>query len=179
LKLNVGCGNDVRYPLFDGVDGWINLDMFPICDDVEYFDINKIPYVFKDDSAVYIFCSHVLEHTNKVDRIIHEFTRILKRDGVLHVKLPVFSNGWKHRGWYHIRTYFYSLYGKPWKAKTTNAHESDLYTNCNYELMFFKKNFKFKGINYIFWLVGSVYNRFISWVFSIFFSEYEWKMRKK
>ena len=172
IKLNIGCGDDIR-------EGWINLDKYPVNNKVKYFDINVFPYLFKESSIDYIYCSHVLEHTNKVDTIIHEFTRILKKDGLLHIKLPVFSNGWKHRGWYHIRTYFHSLYGGNWKAKTTNSHESFFYSNPNYKLLFFKKNLKFKGINYIYWLVGSSFNRFFSWVSSIFINEYEWKMRKK
>ena len=172
MKLNIGCGNDIR-------EGWINLDRYPINDKVTYFEINIFPYEWKDGSIDEIYCSHVLEHTNKVDVIIHEFTRILKPGGILHIKLPVFSNGWKHRGWYHVKTYFHSLYGANWKAKTTDSHESSIYSNCNYDLIFFKKNLKFKGINYIYWLIGSMINRFVSWIYSIFFNEYEWKLKKK
>ena len=172
MKLNIGCGNDI-------LEGWINLDKYPINDSVKYFDINVFPYSFDNSSIDEIYCSHVLEHTNKVDTIIHEFTRILKKGGCLHIKLPVYSNGWKHRGWYHIRTYFHSLYGSGWRAKTIDSHESYIYSNCNYKLLYFKKNFKFKGINYIYWLIGSSFNRLFSWVSSIFINEYEWKMKKK
>ena len=77
-----------------------------------------------------------------------------------------------------MRTFFYSLYGKNWKAKPKNSYESRLYTNANYDLILFNKNSNFSGVNYLFWLVGSSLNRLRSWFNSIFYTEYEWKMKK-
>ena len=177
IKLNIGCGNDIR-------DGWVNLDKFPVDNRVKYFDIEDIPYSFKKDSIDEIYCSHTLEHINKIDSIIHEFTRILKYSvekdvGICTIKLPVFSNGWKHKSWYHLKTYFYSLYGEPWKAKAIDSYESELYTNSKYDLIYFKKNINFRGINYCYWFFGQMKNRFLSWVNSFIFNEYEWKIKIK
>jgi len=70
MKLNVGCGNDIK-------KGWINLDYHKKnCADVvfnlnEIYSGKKLP--FKDNFFDYIYCSHVLEDFSEPSPIIDEF----------------------------------------------------------------------------------------------------------
>ncbi len=81
-KLNIGCGHDYR-------EGYVNLDSGKCRADV-YHDMNVVPYPFKDNSFIYIFSNHSLEHVRK-DRwldVVGELYRISKPDAVWEIKAP-------------------------------------------------------------------------------------------
>jgi len=87
LKLNLGCGKDIK-------NGFVNID-FKEIDGVDIdivADLSKnIP--INDADADFIYCSHVIEHFNWVDgrRFIEECYRCLEQDGVLRILWPDFK----------------------------------------------------------------------------------------
>ena len=89
IKLNVGCGKDVR-------TGWINLDMHDkngadlVFNLEDIYKDKKMP--FSDNSVDYIYCSHVLEDFINVYPILYEFIRICKIGGKIEIKTPFETN---------------------------------------------------------------------------------------
>ena len=104
MKINLGCGNDIR-------DGWVNCDKYSDDPRVTKIDLNVLPLPFDDEVADYIYLSHVLEHLT-----VHPFEflvdchRILKKDGVLEVHLPPFGFYLPHTRGYHPDNYLSTLY---------------------------------------------------------------------
>ena len=95
MKLNLGCG-------LKKLDDYINLDK----DD---FDLNNIPYPFKDNSIEELIISHVLEHLNNRLDVMIELNRVLKIGGILKVVLPIKSNIVNHKSYIHSKKYFNPL----------------------------------------------------------------------
>ncbi len=88
-KLNLGCGRDIKkdfinvdYKKFDGVD--------------LVYDLNKIPYPFKDNTFDEILLRNILEHLENPLSILKEVRRISKPHAKIFIKAPHFSsnNAW-------------------------------------------------------------------------------------
>lgn len=80
-KLNLGCGEDYR-------EGWINLDCrSDIKTDIKW-NINKIPYPFKDNTFDEILLKMILEHTNFPTNILKEIIRISKKNAKIVLIVP-------------------------------------------------------------------------------------------
>jgi len=83
-KLNLGCGNDIR-------KNWINLDIIPKKGVNIIHNLNKLPLPFTDNYFDYILCIDVLEHINYFP-LMNELYRILKKNGILRIKIPHFTS---------------------------------------------------------------------------------------
>jgi len=88
-KLNLGCGRDIKkdfvnvdYKKFNGVD--------------LVYDLNKIPYPFKDNTFDEIIMRNILEHLENPLNILKEIHRISKPNARIFIKTPHFSsnNAW-------------------------------------------------------------------------------------
>ncbi len=88
-KLNLGCGEVKKV-------GYINVDWSPLNTPDIVHNLNVLPYPFEDNSFELIEMYHVLEHLDKPFEIMRELHRILKDDGILHIKVPHFSRGFTH-----------------------------------------------------------------------------------
>ena len=126
VKLNLGCGNDIR-------PGFINMDMYPASDAVRYIDLNKLPLPFKDDSVDYIILHQILEHldVNPYDFMM-DIHRILKPDGGINVGLPVYCNSVVHNRFTHNVGYFEAICNK---SNTT----SDRFADAFFDLLYVSK----------------------------------------
>lgn len=89
IKINLGCGIDYK-------EGFINVDFHDHSKVDKVINLNTIPYDFAADSIDFIYASHVLEHLNDPFTIMKELHRILKPNGILHIKVPHFSRGFTH-----------------------------------------------------------------------------------
>ncbi len=85
-KLNLGCGVDYK-------KGWVNLDLNELGNADVKHDLLKFPYPFKKDEFGYILASHVLEHFyyEQICDIMNELHRILKKQGVLEIRVPYYN----------------------------------------------------------------------------------------
>jgi len=81
VKLNLGCGSDLR-------PGYVNVDKFPASSEVVQADMPVLP--FKDNSADEIVLSHVLEHFGYADGelLCREMLRVLKPTGYALIEVP-------------------------------------------------------------------------------------------
>lgn len=82
LKLNLGCGNDIR-------PGYVNIDKYNNTGRVDsQADMNDLPY--EDETVDEIFTSHVFEHIpiNEMYDTLTEWRRVLKVGGRLMLYLP-------------------------------------------------------------------------------------------
>ena len=84
IKLHLGCGP--RY-----IPGFIHVDLadFPHID--HKHDISDLP-MFNDNSVDLIYCSHALEYFDRIEalRVLKEWYRVLKKNGVLRIAVPDF-----------------------------------------------------------------------------------------
>lgn len=85
MKLHLGCGK--RY-----IPGYVHIDAvdYPHVDHVATIDnLSFIP----DNSVQVIYNCHVLEHFKRkeVERVLREWFRILKPEGVLRISVPDFA----------------------------------------------------------------------------------------
>ena len=86
LRLNVGCGLDVR-------EGWVNLDAYPHNGVDVVFDLNKINtgeafLPFKSTTFHYVLCSHILEDFIEPIPIMNELARVTKVGGIVEIRVP-------------------------------------------------------------------------------------------
>ena len=83
--LNIGCGSTI-FP-----DPWENLDgrELPGVDHISGIDKLNFP----DNTFDIIYASHVIEHVkrNDIERILKEWIRVLKIDGILRLATPDFE----------------------------------------------------------------------------------------
>ena len=96
VKLNIGCGKDVR-------KGWINLDNHKSNGANIVHDLNKLPLPFENNSADYLYCSHVLEDFVDFMPLMSEFCRIVKKDGIIEIRVPNETCTWDSP--YHKRSF--------------------------------------------------------------------------
>jgi autotransporter strand-loop-strand O-heptosyltransferase len=83
IKLNLGCGNDIR-------KGYINIDKYNNTGLVDFkFDLGDLSY-FDDESVDEIFTAHVFEHIsiNDIYAVVNEWKRVLRPGGKLVLYLP-------------------------------------------------------------------------------------------
>ncbi|MBI2030856.1 methyltransferase domain-containing protein [Candidatus Kaiserbacteria bacterium] len=106
VKLNLGCGEDKK-------DGFVNVDWSPLVKPDVVHDLNAVPYPFADGSVDHVEAFHVLEHLTLPFDKMHEFHRILKPGGTLHIKVPHFSRGFTHAEHQHGFDVTFPLYFDP------------------------------------------------------------------
>ena len=85
--LDLGCGDNK-------VEGAVGLDNISLPEVDIVHDLLHFPYPIKDNSFDTIYLRHVIEHFNidKINNIMNECYRILKKDGQLFINVPhVFS----------------------------------------------------------------------------------------
>jgi len=85
MNLHLGCGDNY-------IPGFVHIDIIPR-DHIDYVCSVDSLYMFKDDSIDLIYASHLLEHfkRNEVPRVLFEWNRVLKRDGILRIAVPDFD----------------------------------------------------------------------------------------
>ena len=77
-------------------------------------DIYDVISEFSDNSVDHIYSSHCLEHLEDIEKIIYEFTRVLKINGKIEIIVPHFSNPYfysdpTHKKFFGIYTFSYFL----------------------------------------------------------------------
>jgi predicted SAM-dependent methyltransferase len=101
LRLNLGCGSDLR-------DGYVNVDdgsMWPdvLPPSVIAHNLNQFPWPFDDNSADEILMWHVLEHLQDTGAVMREVCRILKPGGKFWGQVPYGPSHYGRPQWQHCR----------------------------------------------------------------------------
>ena len=84
MKLNLGCGDDVR-------EGYINIDVRKTKPNVLVIDLEKeLLKAFPDESADEIIAKDFIEHIlwRRVEDLLKDIFRVLKRGGRLFIQVP-------------------------------------------------------------------------------------------
>jgi ubiquinone/menaquinone biosynthesis C-methylase UbiE len=85
IKLNLGCGYDI-------LDGYINVDKFPVNSSVINHDLESLPYPWEDNSVTEIVMRHVLEHLGQQPAqyiaILKELYRVCQNEALIRITVP-------------------------------------------------------------------------------------------
>lgn len=159
-RLNLGCGKDIR-------KDWINLDYNQKYGAEVIHDINKTPFPFKQEEFDLVYCSHILEHVDNLFKTLDEISRILKKGGLLHIRVPHFSNGNGYNDLTHKR--FFGWF--------TFLQMKEGYYNKKFAFKIVNQKFNFLEKNHILanklfgWffniLPKQFYERFLCWIFPV------------
>ena len=85
MRLNLGCGNDIR----PKGEGWINVDIRRLEGVDEVADVRDLS-IFRDGCAEEILANDLLEHIPPADipRTLKEWRRVLQPDGKINIRIP-------------------------------------------------------------------------------------------
>lgn len=88
--LDVGCRDDATRPFFAARGfNWVGIDLNPNNMSILKGDMHSLPV--GNESIDFIFCSHVLEHSERPIDALREFKRALKIGGYLFLATPAYS----------------------------------------------------------------------------------------
>ena len=130
--LNLGCGK-TRIPNSLGVDR-VRIEKYV---DIVH-DLDLLPYPFKDNLADEIHLYHVLEHLQGPIKKLEELHRVLKPNGILHIRVPHFSSMGAFTDITHIRPFGYMSFD----CFEKNAYHH-FYTKASFSII--KKRIKYLG----------------------------------
>jgi SAM-dependent methyltransferase len=131
MKIDLGCGNRK-------VDGSIGIDRVGTESTDIIADINNsIPV--EAESADVVYCNHILEHVDSVLGVIEDIHRVLKRGGVVKIKVPyclsmdAFTDP-THRHFFTERSLDY------FDEETDLGRSMGFYTACKFKILSKKLN---------------------------------------
>lgn len=129
MKLNLGCGDDIR-------EGFINVDLRKHSPKVDMvWDLNDLPWPWEDESAELIVAKTVFEHLRiNLLESMNECWRILAPGGRLWIKLPY----WKHDHSYMDPTHYwqFSLHTLDlFDPETSYGHRYSFYTDRKWRII--------------------------------------------
>lgn len=84
-KLNLGCGAHYK-------KGWVNLDYNKENKADVYWDLNKVPWPFKEGEFDFVLMDAILEHLDDPVKALKELSRVLKKGGRAKIKVPHFTS---------------------------------------------------------------------------------------
>jgi SAM-dependent methyltransferase len=130
VKLNLGCGRDVR-------DGWVNVDILALADGVTLADL-KQRWPWEDDSADEAHCSHFIEHLTSVQRchFWNELHRVLKPGAKAAIIVPHWGSGRAYgdptHQWPPVSEMHFYYLSKDWREREA-PHTHEL-LRCDFEV---------------------------------------------
>lgn len=87
MKLNIGCGYDIR------PKPWVNIDQFPGEGVDVVMDLNDVKLPFPDNSVDEVLASHVFEHVHRWEYLIKELHRVMAPGGTIRIHVPYMCEG--------------------------------------------------------------------------------------
>ena len=169
VKLDIGCGPKCK-------KGFIGVDYNKYNSDIKYvIDLNKNKLPFKNNKITEIYCSHTLEHLDKLFQLVHEFYRVLSPGGKCIIKVPYFRHYQAFQP--HHKTF--------WGLGTENIFNNK-YSEFEFKWSKTKLSWNFINqsedklwiillpiLNYIIKKYKGIYERKISLIFPIYELEFE------
>jgi SAM-dependent methyltransferase len=116
-KVNLGCGPDIK-------EGYLNVDFEKNPGVNLIYDLNKIPYPFKDNNFQEILMINVLEHLNDPYLVMKEIHRISEPRARIFIRTPHFSsnNAWgdlQHKRGFNSETFLNANISSLFKIRTS------------------------------------------------------------
>ena len=172
--LDLGCGNRKYKPNNGEKVIGVDIDKNSQADII--WDLEKIPYPFKDKSVDIVHMSHVLEHLDEPENCLKEIYRILKKDGIFICKVPHYSSATtvsflQHKHFFNLAAFQTKPFSKYFKLKKIKL---------NYSV--FRDNFFRKVVNNVLSFFANLHPRFCErfWCYWVGgFSEIEVVLVKK
>ena len=161
-KLNLGCGKDIK-------EGYINSDIIYMEGVDVVLDLDKTPYDFKDESFEEILCLGVFDYLNNLDAIIIELWRILKPGGMVKIHVGHFSSVsqydqlTKKRG-FSINSFREYDTEKLIYKKGFHNFNNKYFFKIKRQIIFSKFHRIF-GLEFLFNLMPSIYELYLSGIF--------------
>jgi len=85
MKLNMGCGHHK-------VEGYLNVDLSPVCEPDLVCDLEVLPWIWADDSVEVVRFNHCLEHLGQDSKVflgmMKELYRICKNEAKIEINVP-------------------------------------------------------------------------------------------
>lgn len=127
MKLNLGCGKDIR-------EGYLNYDT--------EIDLTKeLP--FKDNSVEEVILNHVIEHIENWDRVlIKELYRICKHRAIIKIRTPYFQHESAYSNFQHYRFFTYTTFDLLYEKHPEHFHIPEVNFKTVYKHLNFRTIFK-------------------------------------
>lgn len=135
LHLELGCGNRKKNPDHIGID-LLDYDCVDIVGDV--FEVIKL---FPDSSVASVSAFHFLEHIDDPQALLQELQRITRKNGLLEIVVPHFSNphyysDLTHKSSYGLYTFSYMCSCSLFRREVPSYETKYEYKLINVELVF-------------------------------------------
>ena len=131
MILDLGCGLNKQFDAI-GVDN-VLLDGVDVV-----HDLNCFPYPFKTNTINDIYLNDVLEHLDDVIDVMRECYRILKSNGILHIRVVHWSHRYSYSDPQH-KHYFSEIYWEFFTGKRRPYYMDFQFKDLKLEYIFDQK----------------------------------------
>ena len=127
IKLNLGAGKEIK-------DGFINHDISELNSIDIVHNLDSYPWPWEDSSVDYILMQDVLEHLSDTVKPMNELNRILKKGGIVKIRVP-YWNSWcayadpTHKRYFHEHTFHF------FDVNSSYFLDRDYYTEGCFEII--------------------------------------------
>ena len=153
--LDIGCGNNKH-------SNAVGLDKFPHNDVDVVWDLEKTPLPFGDEQFDKVIAFHILEHITNLKPLMEDILRILKSNGILHIKVPFFASELAFTNPFHKRFFTYSTFECFTNKNMTELESMSGFKIIERKLRFLTKKKYLKLIEKIINKHANLYQRFFS-----------------
>ena len=128
LKLNLGCGKDIK-------EGWLNVDIMQFDGVDAVLNVGQDNWPWEDGSVEEVHASHLIEHLMPLERIhfVNELHRVMSPTGKAALIAPHWAScrayGDLTHQWPPVSEFWCYYLAKDWRE--VNAPHNDLYT-CDF-----------------------------------------------
>lgn len=104
IRLDLGSGGQ-------GKEGCLSVDHIELPGVDIVADLNEPLHLLPDDSVEYVYSRHVMEHVANYLGLMGEIHRVVRKDGLVEIIVPHFSNVFGYSDPTHVRFFgLYSMY---------------------------------------------------------------------
>ena len=152
VLVNLDCGVDIKV-------GWINVDKYALDGVDVVHDITVLPLPFQDDIVDVIELNSVLEHIPIQNQIglVNDCYRVLKKDGVLVIRVPHFTGFHAFNDIEHIKPY------------TSHSFDSFVAGRQPHSMADYQHHNKFRGVQtkIVFGKGIQIWNYLVQWLVNL------------
>ncbi len=153
LKLNLGCGRDIR-------KDYLNCDWSKDIGADKIVDLNK-PLPFKTNSVDEIILNHVLEHFHEPLNLFKEIYRVSKNNALIFIRVPFFSHESSFSALDHYHHFTYTSFDSLDANHQSHWQSTGNFKTENKKLIWRKQFFFFSFFN----LFPRIYQEIFCWIF--------------